>query len=482
MKTKIYSTILLMTALLIASCDKDFLDVEPPSSLTGNNYFRNATDAEASIASAYKPLQNTGNLAKITEAPLEDIVIFNTQGLNLDSWSFDANDAIIDDVWQTQYEGVFRANVVLQRVPNITMPDAQKNRILGEARFLRALYYFQLTTNFGDVPLVKEADPADPSKAALARSPQTEVFAFIVDDLKQAETLLPAQSAYAAADIGRASKGAAQALLGKVYLYQKNWALAETTLNTVITTGGYSLLPNFADLLIKDNNAESIFEIQFVDLPGQGTARITNDYPQGQGGFANLLPSQSLVNAFESYAGPTAINGKDPRLFHSVFQDGDPYDAVSPRFLKAWTPTGFARRKGMFPVIRTNNGNLGINFPIIRLADVLLMYAEAANENNHPAEAISAINKVRARPSVSMPALPAPGYPVGNKAQIFTAIVHERRVELAFEYHRLNDLRRWGLAVQALGSLGYTEPKHLLFPIPQQERNTNPKLTQNKDY
>lgn len=482
MKTTIKSFIVLLSVLALAGCNKDFLDVEPPSSLTGNSYFRNASDAEASIAAAYKPLQSTGNLAKITEAPLEDIVIFNTQGLNLDSWSFDANDAIIDDVWQNAYEGVFRANVVLGQVPKISMPDAQKNRILGEARFLRAYYYFQLVTNFGDVPLVKEADPADPSRAALARSPQSEVYSFIVDDLKQAETMLPAQSAYAAADIGRASKGAAQALLGKVYLYQKNYSLAESTLNTVINTGGYSLVPNFADLLIKDNNSESILEVQFADLPSQGTARITNDYPQGQGGFANLLPSQSLIDAFENYSGSTAINGKDPRLFYSIFRDQDPYDAVSPKFLKAWTPTGYARRKGMFPVIRVNNGNLGINFPLIRLADVLLLYAEAANENNHPADAIIAINKVRARPTVAMPPLPAPGYPVGTKQEIFNAIVHERRVELAFEYHRLNDLRRWGLASATLGSLGYTDPKHKYFPIPQQEINTNPKLVQNPGY
>lgn len=113
---------------------------------------------------------------------------------------------------------------------------------------------------------------------------------------------------------------------------------------------------------------------------------------------------------------------------------------------------------------------------------MLLMYAEAANENNRPAEAISAINKVRARSSVSITPLPAPGYPVGNKQEIFNAIVHERRVELAFEYHRLNDLRRWGLASATLGSLGYTEPKHRYFPIPQQEINTNPKLVQNPGY
>jgi len=480
MKTNINSFILLLCGLLITGCDKDFLDVEPPSALTGSSFFRNETDALALVTAAYKPLQNTGNVAKITEAPLEDIVIFNTQGLNLDSWSFDSNDAIIDDLWQTNYEGIFRANIALKEIPGISIADAKKNRMLGEAYFLRALYYFNLTTYFGDVPLIKEADPSDPSKAAIARSPIADVYALMIDDLNKAINFLPAKSAYASADLGRASKGAAQALLGKVYLYQKNYPLAESTFNTVITTGGYTLLPSFNNLLITDNNSESIFEIQFADLPGQGTARITNDYPQGQGGFANLLPTQKLVDAFENHSGPSAINGKDPRLFYSIFRDGDPYDAVSPLFKQAWTPTGYARKKGMFPVIRVNNSNLGLNFPIIRLADVELMYAEAANENNKPGVAITEINKVRAR--VGMPGLPVPGYPVGTKQEIFNAIVHERRVELAFEYHRLNDLRRWGLAQQELGVLGYTSPKHRYFPIPQQELNTNPQLTQNSGY
>jgi hypothetical protein len=477
MKTKIKTSLIILLGLVFfTGCKEDFLDVPPPSSLTGETFFRNQADAEAVVAAAYKPLINTGNYAKAMEAPLDDIVIFNTQGLNLDSWSIDANEAITDDLWQNGYEGVFRANIVLQEVPKITsIPQAVRDRMVGEARFLRALYYFQLTNNFGEIPLVTTADPADPSKAAIAKSPVTDVYKLIVDDLTQAMTLLP--GSYAAADVGRATKWAAQALLGKVYLFSKNYPLAETNLKAVIDGGPFTLLPNFSDLLIKDNNAESIFEIQFADISGQGTSRITNDYPQGQGGFANLLPTQSLVNEFETYAGPTAINGRDPRLFYSIFRQGDPYDAVSPTFQATWTPTGYSRKKGMFPVIRTNNGNLGLNFPIIRLADVLLMYAEAANENNKPLLALDAINKVRDRPSVKMPPVVAV-----TKAQIFAAIVHERRVELAFEYHRLDDLRRWGLAQQYLGPLGYTSPKNQYFPIPQQELQTNPKLVQNPGY
>jgi len=291
---------------------------------------------------------------------------------------------------------------------------------------------------------------------------------------------LPKRSEYSTADLGRATKGAAQALLGKVYLYAKNYPLAETYLDSVIASGEYQLVPAFSDLLVTDNNAESVFEIQYADITGQGSARVENDYPQGQGGFSNLLPTQDLVDAFESSSGSTAINGRDPRLFYSIFSDGDPYDAVSPFFKSSWTPTGYAKKKGSFPVVRTNNANLGRDFPIIRLADVLLMYAEAANENGHAVEAVDAVNQVRER--VGMADLPTADLPTGNRDQIFAAIVHERSVELAFEHARLNDLQRWGLAAQVLGGEGYVAPRNRYFPIPQQEINNNPQLKQNDGY
>lgn len=481
MKLSIYKTLIITVGVLITGCDKDFLDVEPPSTLTGKSYFRNATDAEASITAAYASLRNlnSDNYAKLTEAGLLDIMIFNTQGLDLESWSFDANSAIVDDVWQGAYEGIFRANIVLQEVPGIEMDKSEQDRIIGEARFLRSLYYWQLTSLFGEVPLVTEADPTDASKAALPKSSLDEVYNLMIGDLKQASTLLPNKSDYSSQDIGRATKGAAQSLLGKLYLYNKDYAMSAAYLDSVITSGEYTLLSDFSDLLVTDNNPESILEIQYEDISNQGTSRVANDYPQGQGGYANLLPTSDLVNAYEHYSGPSAIDGRDPRLFYSVFQQGDPYDDVSPIFVSAWTPSGYAKKKGSFPVVRTNNYNLGRNFPIIRLADVLLMYAEAMNENNNPSEAVDAINKVRER--AGMPGLPTVDYPVGNKNEIIAAIVHERRVELAYEHSYLFDLQRLGLAEQELSSVGYTS-RNRYFPIPQQELDNNPNLIQNPGY
>ncbi len=481
MKTIKYFLSGLVLIISIIGCDKDFLNINPPSALTESLYFRDVIDAEALIASAYTPLTNTNNIAKIAEATTTDNIIYNTQGLNLQSWSFDSNDAIIDDVWQTTYEGIFRTNIVLDKVPGISISDESiKNRILGEARFLRAFYYFRLLTNFGAVPLITEPDPANAYKAAVPKSPVDNIYELIIEDLIIAIELLPNKSQYDAKDLGRATKGAAKALLGKTYLYQGNFLLAEASLLDAWTTSEAQLLINFNDINIVDNNVESIFEIQFHDIANQGSSRVANDYPQGQGGYANILPTQDLVDEFEFYDGETAINGRDPRLFYSIFNQGDPYDEVEPVFQSQWTPTGYARKKGSFPVVRDNNYNLGRNFSLIRLADVILMYAEAANENGKYDDAIEAINVVRRR--VGMPELPSIDYPVNNKNEIFNAIVHERRVELAFEYIRLYDLRRWGIAEQELGSIGFTLPKHQYFPIPQQELFTNPSLVQNEGY
>lgn len=476
--------ILPLALLLSTACSKNDLSVAPPSSLTGASFFRNGADAESSLIAAYSSVRNfdTNDYAKLTEGPLNDIMIYNTQGLNLDAWAINENDVIIDRLWQGAYQGIFRANLVLQNVPDIEMDETRKNQLLGEALFLRALFYWQLTTLFGDVPLITEADPTDASKASLPKTSRTDIYTVMIDDLRSAADRLPKKSEYGPSDLGRATKGAAQALLGKVYLYAGDYAHAEEYLGNVISSEEYQLLDNFGDLLVIDNNAESIFEIQYYDVESFGSSRVANDYPQGQGGYANLLPTQDLVDVFESHSGPTAINGRDPRLFYSIFRDGDPYDNVSPAFVQAWTPSGYARKKGSYPVVRVNNYNLGRNFPIIRLADVLLLFAEAANENNHRNEAIAAINRVRSRASVAMPLLPTSQFPVGDKQQIFEAIVHERHVELAFEHHRLNDLQRWGMAATVLAETGYESPKHRYMPIPQQELNNNPELDQNPEY
>jgi len=494
---------MLTLILLYVGCRPgDFLDEpQPTNAIPAGNFFQTESDALSGINAAYAPLQNlyTENYPKSISPPADDFILDNTPDQELENFGFNAETGPIDVVWQICYEGVFRSNLVLQNVTEIQqMSDDLKNRILGEARFLRALYYWHLTSMWGDVPLVTVADPNDPSKAEVPKSPVTEVYDFMIEDLRMAADLLPLM--FEGSNVGRATQGAAKALLGKIYLYStsplfggrgEGFAQAEQLFKEVIDSGVYELLNNYSDLWVTDNNVETIFEVQYLDVGGnpwnnadaagnnESNLRLRLNLPNGRGGFGNILPRQDLVDEFEDFDGETAINGRDPRLFYNIFRQGDPYDDIDPVYQSDWTPTGFTMKKGMLPIMR-NDDSSSRNIPLIRFGDVLLMYAEAANANNNSEAAIDAINQVRSR--VGMPELPTEEFPVSNQQEIFEAIVHERRVELAEEYQRYHDLRRWQLAEQELGPLGFQLPKHNFFPIPQDELDVNEAIEQNPNY
>jgi hypothetical protein len=484
---KKYSLYILLLSLLVvsmSSCKKDFLVKTPPDALPEDGFYNSSERAVAAINAAYTTLMSDdlyGNyFSKIFTGASGDAILSNTNGSEFTTFSYVASDDILMTIYSRLYEGVYRSNLVLQKVPDIDMDAGLKNRILAEAKFLRALYYWHLTTLWGEVPLFTQPFET-PDDALIAKSPIKDIYAVMIQDLEDAIAVLPVS--YSGADVGRATKGAAQALLGKVYLYDKDYENAEKWLGTVISSGTYALDDNFDDIINRnhENDEESIFEVQYKQV-GSGdvqTLRDAYNLPQGEpGGVGNDLPTQSIVDAFEDYNGPTAINGKDPRLFYTVFRDGDPFaphlnDPALAKYDKAWSITGYNLRKGMVPILLTNNG--GTNFPVIRYADVLLMYAEAANELDLRDKARDAVNEVRQRPSVGMPKLTVAQ--TDTKQKMFDAIVHERRVELAFEYHRYNDLRRWGLAQKYLGPNGYTDRDRYL-PLPQEEIDTNPNLVQ----
>jgi len=490
MKSKILILTAILTTLVFHGCNESFLEKSPPSSLSEANFFQTEEDAISAINAAYGSLQMRGlyseDYPKVAEVPADDITIDNTSGLSFDDFGFSPAESQIDNVYSLSNEGVFRANQVLARVPDIDMDEALKSRILGEAKFLRALYYWHLTSVFGQVPLLTEP-PETVAESEVPKASLEELYDQMIQDLQEAIQALPARSEYDEANLGRATSGAAQALLGKVYLYAEMYPEAEAAFLQVINSGEYSLVPDFSQIIIEsnDNNQESVFEVQYTDVGGGGWATIDGaganettlrerlNYPNGRGGFGNLLPTQEIVDEFEE---------GDPRLEASVFRQGDVYDPTTEGeeiYQSAWTPTGYAIKKGMLP-FRRNLVESGTNWPIIRYADVLLMYAEAANENGSQAEAIDALNMVRDR--VDMPHYPTADYPVSNQQEVFEAIVHERRVELAFEYHRYNDLRRWGLAEAELGNLGYQAPRNRYMPLPQAEVDTNPELEQNPNY
>jgi len=488
------SVVFALVILILAGCDDNFLTRTPPSSLNSETFYQTEEDAISAVNAAYGTLQNSPfyseEYPKVAEVPSDDILLHNTSGFYMDNFTWSTAAAQIEEVWTISYEGIFRANLVLQNVPDIDMSDGLKSRVLAEARFLRALYYWHLASNYGNVPIIETADPNDPEESQKPKSDVSEVYDFIEQDLNQAVDALPIS--YSSSNVGRATKGAAQALLGKVHLYAEEYPEAESAFQEVIDSGEYELMPNHHDMFATDNNKEYIFEVQYADVGGsawsnqdnsginESTLRDRLSLPEGGGGFGNLVPTRDVVEAFED---------GDPRLDYAVWREGDDFGEPGEftedgKYNPDWSGgDGLNLRKGMVP-LKPFDAHVGTNWPIIRFADVLLMYAEAANENGNRSDAIDAINRVRDRSD--MPTYPDSEAPYSvnensSKQEVFEAIVHERRVELAFEYHRYHDLRRWGLAEEELGELGY-QSKHRYLPIPQAEVDVNDALEQNPDY
>ncbi|MEX1211431.1 MAG: RagB/SusD family nutrient uptake outer membrane protein [Balneolaceae bacterium] len=464
----------LLLLLILSACDDDFLVKAPHDAISEDGYYNSEDRAISAINAVYATLGNADLyedwMVRILEVPSDDVVLARSTGLEYNNWSFTAADGILFRVYGRLYEGIYRANVVLERVPGIDdMDAADKERILGEAKFLRAMFYHHLTAFWGEVPLITSVVES-PEDALIAKSSRNAIYDQMVSDLEDAAAALPEPANVG--EVGRATRYAAMTLLGKVHLYHENYEDAEVWLGRVIDSEEYRLIDDFSQIIHVDNenNAESIFELQFENPPpgGIGTRRMNWNLVQPVGA-GHQMASESIVNAFEA---------GDPRLEFTIYRDGDDFcpscDPEFHTFDSGLSATGYAIKKGMYPARNTQNQDP--NQPILRYADVLLMYAEAANELDMLGEARDALNEVRARPSVNMPARTV--LDTGNKEDMFDAIVHERRVELAFEHQRFFDLRRWGLATQYLGPFGYEESRHRWFPLPQNEVDTNPELVQ----
>lgn len=469
---KLKALITIFTVLLLSSgCDKAFLEKSPPDALTEDGFYNSAERVQLGVNSIYVALQGvwSEHLMRIHDVPSGDLVLSNTTPLEYNNFTYQPALTQIHQTWTGLYQGIIRANAVIKNTPSVNMTDALKNRYIGEAKFLRALNYFTLTNLFGAVPLITE--PLENTDAALvAKTPVADITKVIIADLVAAEAGLPVS--FSGSDLGRATKGAAQALLGKVYLYNKDYTNAEKYLGLVISSNRYALMDNFQEVWHRsfENNRESIFEVQFADIGGSGANnRNGSMLPAVNGATGSVLATKRAFDAFDP---------NDPRRGMSIFQAGDTFapnvSAALATFNPGWSASGYAVKKGMWPIMYVNGS--GINYPLIRYADVLLMYAEAANELNMLDKARTHVNLVRQRPSVNMPALTTAN--TGNKTDMFNAIVKERQVELMFEFSRFLDLKRWGMAQTVLGPLGYTA-RHALFPIPQLELDINPKLIQN---
>lgn len=485
--------VVLILTLLLSGCD--FLNRSPYDSVDTSQGFQTLADAEAAINAAYQPLQ----WAKLYNMRIWtlDIIAGNSEvgagggtdgeeTVDLANFIADADNFAALDLWRGPSPGILRCNFVLQKVPAMNIDETIKNRILGEAHFLRAHYYFLLVRLFGGVPL--QTEPADSdSDLLLPRASAEEVYELIVEDLDQAITLLPQRSAYTQEHIGRATKEAAMAELARVYLthYQdyEHYQLV-VDLCEEIRKMGYQLEADYADLWnpSKQNGVESIFEVQyygktnydFWSNENQASWLSTFTGPRNSGMAAGCYgwnqPTAEFVSQYET---------GDVRKEKTVFYTGCPtFDGMT--YSSAYSTTGYNVRKFLLTKTQSPDYNTSNqNWVVTRYADVLLMKAEALNEMGQTTLAEAPLYEVRCRAGLTNRST-IEGL---SQMQMREKIIHERRMELAFEGHRWFDIIRYkdNYALNFLHSIGKTAAtsKHLLLPIPTQEREANPKLTQN---
>lgn len=481
MLTNIKKYTLFVLTALVFSCGDDFLDKPLQGELTQENFPATAGDALLATNAVYNTLRewfyHSGGFpildimsddahkgsnpsdAATTVGPYENFTHTSAQD-GLSRW------------WNTLYEGIKRANVVIERVPGIEMDESLRNRYVAEARFLRGLYYFDLARAWGGVPIVVSTTPPQ----RISRSPLTEVYDLIREDLEYAISNLPEKGAYGPAEAGRATRGAANALMARFYLFQGDFANAETYALEVINSGLYSLDPDFTRThsIEGEHNEESVFEIGAIPL--EGLTNGGNQWGNVQGvrgtpnrGWGFNRPSLDLINAFEE---------GDTRLEGTVIFLGDVIDGV-PIIGDSQTPDETRDENGNIIEIETYNRKVwmpgtrtqeqwGHNRRLIRYADVLLMAAEAAAENGNVAAARQYLNQVRERARGDNPEA-LPDITESDPQRIKDLIIAERRLELALEGHRFWDLVRTGKAEEVLGPRGFVSGKHELFPIPQTE-------------
>ncbi|OOQ60713.1 RagB/SusD family nutrient uptake outer membrane protein [Mucilaginibacter pedocola] len=483
-----YALALSTCAVLMISqgCKKDFLDVPPQGQLPSQEFFKTPEDAAKAVNSIYGNLREWKQTAFAPMA-VESLGSDETEKgstpadasfMNAyDNFTVTATDGQLEDFWKGQYQSINLCNQVLDNVPAIAMDANLKSRYLAEAKFVRAYNYFRLVRAFGDVVL-RDHVPVDASEYNLPRTAKADVYAFIEKDLTEAAAVLP--QSYGAADIGRATKGAALALHAKVAMYLKKWADVLNYTNQVMGMG-YSLFPDFEKSfrIANENNSESVFEVQcqnLASIPGASTSQYSQI--QGVPGNLNLgwgfnVPTDALVAAFEP---------GDPRMDATIIFRGE----TTPQgdVIELTGPNPRYNQKSYVPksVPFTSNQGEDQNVRVIRYAEVLLMNAEAANETGNAAQAIASLEVVRARARAGNAAI-LPKVTTTDQGALRTAIWHERQVELAMEFDRYFDVIRQGRAAEIFGPKGWKANKNEVWPIPQNEIDlATGVLTQNPGY
>lgn len=522
----------------VAGCDDALLDSQPTDSLTGAIFWQSGNDAVNAVNALYAFLPGIDEMRWDMVSDIGHTnEIFAGGPVAIERGEHNAELGLFSEWWDSHYDGIRAANYFLENVgrvseQDVTFTEELEDRLRAEARFIRALLYTRLVMFFGDVPLVTNTLDLQASKE-VTRAPADDVWDFVNDELAEIEARLPEQ--YTGGDLGRITRGAAAALRARAMLYAGRWQDAAAAARAVMDIGVYSLYPSYRELFGygAQNNTEVILDRQY----SQGVA--SHDFfatygPQGMNGDVGISPTRTLVDSYETVNGMAidedpaydVLNpyaNRDPRLgytlFIPAFSDDVPGDIMfnghgyDPRpgsgtadeveldFNR--TKTGFNTKKYVNEEDLLDRNNGGTNFILIRYADVLLMYAEAKIELGEiDASVYDAINQVRQRPDVGLPAISAGR----SQAELRDIVRHERMVELAMEGLRFFDLRRWRLAHEVMigpipgmryirsggaevSTLAYggvvrsfNADRDYLWPLPQQELVLNPNLTQNPGY
>lgn len=493
------------------SCKKDFLELSNPNVQTSGSFWKTEADAVAGVNAIYQSLYYDGTFLRFAQCALDfrgdDVMSPSPWDVLSNTGSFKLfNNTIMQEwLWVAFYGGVTRANLVLDNLDNVTFTTAGlKERLRGEALFMRGLHYYYLVTFFNNIPLVLKSYESSADYFPAQATPE-EVWNQIYADFAEAATLLPAS--YQDPNKGRATKGAALGFLGKSYLFNQRFADASTQFRAVIDLNTYSLMPNYLDNFSEqaENNAESLFEIQFsrevggtvlgwVDAPysdwSKTTARAIT-YGPAPFGWNDAAPTSWVFQEFLQEK--TAGGEDDPRLKATIYYNYPGCTLYGQSFQDV-----YATELGKIGVRKYGNGDSGrpdekdwrsgINERLMRYSDVLLMYAECQNELGSPAIAAENIQLVRSRASLPNRQAEFAGL---SKEQLRDQIAHERLLEFVFEGHRFDDIRRWGWLQNPakLAELKAHDPEfnsyvpgREFFSIPQLEIETNPNLRQNEGY
>jgi len=469
-KKYIIAAAFLILGAVNQSCSDEFIDVSPTEAIPESNLdIYNTNDGATSFVTAIYAKFLDWNMSTfawigVTSIVSDDADKGSSPGDSgsdkdiLDALNFTPSTPSFKELFASNYQGINRVNQALKYIPQLDKADPElRKRLIGEAKFLRAFMYFTLVKSFGGVPLVDHV-PVSGNEAdrvmTLTRKSKEEIYAFIEQDLKDAIEALPNKSVYTGNNVGRASLGAAHALLAKVYLYQKKWQLAVDECNLVT---GYSLTPNFQDIykVSGENNAESIFEI---NGSGDTAGRAIQQYSQVQGargttgwGWGFATPTQGLYDAYSA-----TDTRRDATIIHRSMTLYDGY------FVGPNVENKFYNYKAYSSNYR-DQASTDVNIRYLRYAEILLIKAEAMNELGQTSAAIPFLNQVRNRAGIG-------DTPAVSQADVRADIWKQRRLELAFEHDRWFDLVRTGQAAAAMAADGgkvFKVGTHELFPLPQ---------------